>query len=664
MSFLPYPPANATEAIAVFQQDIQIAHDIIHGDNTQQVDTEGGIVPTFAKVIKTLTDEVEAATGVDTSLRSNLANVNSTVSIAGFQARQIRYIESIKDLVPVDGVLMSVKGFFSGYTTGGGEFYYDASVPKTSHNGGTIIDPVRLAAWDGTKANVATLFVAGSSGTGCFVRIYEGKVQPQFWGAMCGDSAVTDTPSLKKFVDFVDLEQNGFNMQGSPLLSETLKFKNIGSFKTFIMDVQVRITASFSNQDIFEFNGQMHGCKHIGNINMSFGQQTFHLRKVRHGIVLNPASAGYTSRVDWDVITANQIKGWAVYNAVNNGYVMNFNRITAGDCGACPSGGVQSKLLEVSNPRNKTGSSGATNQTTTITVSGSNWTALDIVLPASLIKVDDANPFNTEVFEIDSIIDANNIVIKPWFDPVSGSPSQMQLCQGGALYQLGGDTSRTRIGTLDAITCGYGIRDNVLYGATVQNLMTQYCGVGAQIGGYFTAQIGAAYLSCYFENNKVDVLHAASPDQSDGQSYVGSPIALNRDKVKPFRVKHASVGDYWYYPFLRTTIDWSTKTYKPTQGSTVESVFQPTTLDITIDSFLSYYTDPAVRSIKIIGSNTGGGPISSVTIPVPSGCTINGGSSPVVISATANPVTITVVRYKNEFYNKGRFTNDYLVRIG
>lgn len=86
MSFLPYPPANATEAIAIFSQDVQIAHDIIHGDETQQVDTEGGIVPSFAKVVKTLTDEVNAATGVDTSLRSDLANINSVVQVAAVKA--------------------------------------------------------------------------------------------------------------------------------------------------------------------------------------------------------------------------------------------------------------------------------------------------------------------------------------------------------------------------------------------------------------------------------------------------------------------------------------------------------------------------------------------------------------------------------------------------
>lgn len=59
MSFLPYPPANTSEAIAVFKQDVQIAHDIVHGDDVTNVDTESGLVPSFSKVIKTLKDEAE-----------------------------------------------------------------------------------------------------------------------------------------------------------------------------------------------------------------------------------------------------------------------------------------------------------------------------------------------------------------------------------------------------------------------------------------------------------------------------------------------------------------------------------------------------------------------------------------------------------------------------
>jgi hypothetical protein len=83
MAFLPYPPNTTTEVIAVLKQDVQIAHDIVHGNITTDVDTESGLVPSFAKVVKTLTDEVNAATGVDVTLRDNLAAADSTVLIGG-----------------------------------------------------------------------------------------------------------------------------------------------------------------------------------------------------------------------------------------------------------------------------------------------------------------------------------------------------------------------------------------------------------------------------------------------------------------------------------------------------------------------------------------------------------------------------------------------------
>jgi hypothetical protein len=89
MAFLPYPPASTTDVIAVLRQDAGIAHEIIHGNVTADVDTESGLVPSFAKVVKTLTDEVNAATGVDTTLRANLAAVNSSVLIGSIEAGDI-----------------------------------------------------------------------------------------------------------------------------------------------------------------------------------------------------------------------------------------------------------------------------------------------------------------------------------------------------------------------------------------------------------------------------------------------------------------------------------------------------------------------------------------------------------------------------------------------
>lgn len=89
MAFLPYPPSGVEDAIAVFSQDVEIAHDVVHGGDTTQVETENGLVPSFAKVIKELKDEVDAATGVDTSLRNDLAASGSSVLVGGVAAKDL-----------------------------------------------------------------------------------------------------------------------------------------------------------------------------------------------------------------------------------------------------------------------------------------------------------------------------------------------------------------------------------------------------------------------------------------------------------------------------------------------------------------------------------------------------------------------------------------------
>ena len=107
----------------------------------------------------------------DGAFRDALADNGSTELIAGFQARQLRLINGIKNLIPAAGVCMDVAGFYAGTNVGGGKFYYDPGLSKSSHNGGTIIAPEALAAWAGTQADLATLLNWTGTGSGCFVSL-------------------------------------------------------------------------------------------------------------------------------------------------------------------------------------------------------------------------------------------------------------------------------------------------------------------------------------------------------------------------------------------------------------------------------------------------------------------------------------------------------------
>lgn len=116
-------------------------------------------------------------------------------------------LPSIKSLTGyTSGVVVTVKGFYADKAIGGGQFYYDESVNKSLHNGGTIISPEAISAWDGTASDIATLLNWTGSGSGCFVRVYSGKINVVFFGAK-GEynsgtkTGVNDANSWQKCID-------------------------------------------------------------------------------------------------------------------------------------------------------------------------------------------------------------------------------------------------------------------------------------------------------------------------------------------------------------------------------------------------------------------------------------------------------------------------------
>lgn len=74
---------------------------------------------------------------------------------------------------PTGNHTLNVIGYVPGTNFGGGQFYWDASKPKSQHNGITIFSPT--VPWDGSYAGLAA-FLAGTgetngSGSGCWIRV-------------------------------------------------------------------------------------------------------------------------------------------------------------------------------------------------------------------------------------------------------------------------------------------------------------------------------------------------------------------------------------------------------------------------------------------------------------------------------------------------------------
>lgn len=119
------------------------------------------------------------------------------VGAAAF-GQSIAIVDSVKALMSVSDKaannLRHVTGYVPGTTFGGGDFYWDASKPKSQHNGITIFSPT--VPWDGSYSGLAA-FLAGtgetdSSGAGCWLRSKKGDILASWAGFDVTGTQVAD----------------------------------------------------------------------------------------------------------------------------------------------------------------------------------------------------------------------------------------------------------------------------------------------------------------------------------------------------------------------------------------------------------------------------------------------------------------------------------------
>lgn len=172
----------------------------------------------------------ESVASADSTFELQLAAVDSTKLVGGVQARQLRLVDGIKNLIAETNIAMDVKGFYVGSNIGGGQFYYDPTRNKSAHNGGTIIAPEAITGWDGTQAGLATLLNWTGSGVGCFVRASK-IAKPQYFGAIC-DGIADDTVAMRS------LFKSGLFIVGNP--TDTYRIT------TSVVTTNVSVNAEFN----------------------------------------------------------------------------------------------------------------------------------------------------------------------------------------------------------------------------------------------------------------------------------------------------------------------------------------------------------------------------------------------------------------------------------
>ncbi len=117
-----------------------------------------------------------------------------------------------------NGVVIML-GFHTKGDGGGGEFFWDSSANKNTHNGGTIIDPTNaadLATWD---ASAKTTWFTAGSGTGCWKRV-DPRIIANSFGAK-GDGTEDDASAWRQTVaSLPSIGGTAFGIPGNTYLME------------------------------------------------------------------------------------------------------------------------------------------------------------------------------------------------------------------------------------------------------------------------------------------------------------------------------------------------------------------------------------------------------------------------------------------------------------
>lgn len=189
----------------------------------------------------------------------------ATVAIAAATIQ----LDSIQDIsstaFTIDKQQATMIGWHPSSNVGGGSFYYDASIPKSSHNGGTIFSPTVPY----TAATADYLNGVGETdpaGSGCLVRVRDEKLLDLYdFGA---DTAAADNkPSIDAIIATLEsftISEGTFLTSGEHNVQAKQSIYGAGLGKSILQHTAitgdcVRLPLYGANEAVLEFGGNYFG---------------------------------------------------------------------------------------------------------------------------------------------------------------------------------------------------------------------------------------------------------------------------------------------------------------------------------------------------------------------------------------------------------------------
>ena len=358
------------------------------------------------------------------------------------------------------------------------------------------------------------------------------------------------------------------------------------------------------------------------------GNQVYTKRTCNHGLKIG----GTTSRARFRGVVARNFKQTGIY-AYAGSTLTNFGDVRVSNIASGFTTQPTYNLSSTFSDPVNSGTSGSTTQYTTITVA---------TLPPEDLITECMVSIGGQPYYVQAIDRENSTLqVFPWLD-LNNTETNLTYIFGAGVYMTSGDASVLRFTQIDAVRCGVAVWHGSLYPPVIDNLVSQYCGVGQILGIYPTrAMVGGQVNGYYCENNNIDLLKLT---RSGGMNfYISSQYAFNYAKVKyagaPRDTNNALLHQYAnllgvsielnsFEKFSRGLVA-STLGINVTDLASRYRIYSGNSKNINIgtpnlDVHNAYGYDS--YTLVYVGTN-GSAPTGTFTFNAPSGYTVNGQSS-------------------------------------